>query len=550
MAVAEAKREVRDSGRTLEVELVELRRQAHFWKAQHERAAQREAAWKERAKEKDEIIGRQQDEILQLTETIAKLQAQIQWFEKRFFGSSSEKNDSSAGDGDEEGSENSSKKRGKRGQRRGKTGHGRKRRPELPTKEIIHDIPEDQRCCFRCGKAFDPFPGTEDSEEIHCEFRVERYVHKRLRYRPTCDCGAVPGILAAPPPPKLIPKGMFTTGFWVWLLQEKFLFQRPLYRTRQVLGLEGLDVSQGTLTGGLQRIRDLVQPLYGRMLEPVRGAGHWHMDETGWRVFVDMEGKTGHRWWLWVVVTDQVCAYLLEPTRSADVPRNLLGENARGIINADRYSAYKALGEGLLIAFCWAHVRRDFVRVRNGYEDYGEWADAWIERIRELYELNEKRLEVLSKPSRFRAKDRALRSALFAMQRQWESELAGEGLSDAQRKPLESLRDHWDGLTLFVEYPWVPMDNNEAERRLRNPVVGRKNYYGSGSIWSGMLAASLFTIYQTLLLNHLDPQKYLTAYFEACAQNGGRPPEDIDRFLPWNLSEEQKAAWGAAERPP
>jgi len=33
------------------------------------------------------------------------------------------------------------------------------------------------------------------------------------------------------------------------------------------------------------------------------------------------------------------------------------------------------------------------------------------------------------------------------------------------------------------------MDNNEAERRLRNPVVGRKNYYGNGSVWSGVLSA-------------------------------------------------------------
>ena len=40
-----------------------------------------------------------------------------------------------------------------------------------------------------------------------------------------------------------------------------------LYRIRQVLELEGLSVSQGTLTGGLQRIGALLQPLYARILE-------------------------------------------------------------------------------------------------------------------------------------------------------------------------------------------------------------------------------------------------------------------------------------------
>jgi hypothetical protein len=96
---------------------------------------------------------------------------------------------------------------------------------------------------------------------------------------------------------------------------------------------------------------------------------------------------------------------------------------------------------------------------------------------------------------------------------------------------------------LFVDHPEIPMDNNEAERRLRNPVVGRKNYYGRGSIWSGVLSATLFTLFQTLLKNHLDPQKWLLAYFQACAEQGGHAPENIEAFLPWNLSEPQKALW-------
>ena len=94
------------------------------------------------------------------------------------------------------------------------------------------------------------------------------------------------------------------------------------------------------------------------------------------------------------------------------------------------------------------------------------------------------------------------------------------------------------------------MDNNESERRLRNPVIGRKNYYGRGSQWSVMLSAILFTLFQTLLKNQIDPQKWLFAYFQACAENGGRPPEDLDSFLPWNLAPNKKEAWYYPERPP
>ena len=55
------------------------------------------------------------------------------------------------------------------------------------------------------------------------------------------------------------------------------------------------------------------------------------------------------------------------------------------------------------------------------------------------------------------------------------------------------MQRQWDGLTLFLDFPEVPLDNNECERLLRTPVVGRKNFYGSGARWSGELAAMLWT---------------------------------------------------------
>ena len=82
---------------------------------------------------------------------------------------------------------------------------------------------------------------------------------------------------------------------------------------------------------------------------------------------------------------------------------------------------------------------------------------------------------------------------------------------------------------MFVDQPEVAMDNNAAERALRNPVVGRKNYYGSGSRWSAQLAASLFSIFATLRLNGLNPRLWLRDYLQACARQGG------DRHPTWIL---------------
>ncbi|MBV8316197.1 MAG: transposase [Planctomycetaceae bacterium] len=129
------------------------------------------------------------------------------------------------------------------------------------------------------------------------------------------------------------------------------------------------------------------------------------------------------------------------------------------------------------------------------------------------------------------------------MEQQREAELAETALHPARRQVLESLRQHWPGLTLFVDHPEVAMDNNTAERSERGPVVGRKNYYGSGSVWSGRLAAMLFSLFQTLALWGINPRVWLTAYLSACGEAGGQAPAQPEALLPWNLSEEQRQAW-------
>ena len=384
-----AKREVIKTGPGRN-EMIELRLAAHYWEGMHARVSKLSAMWKERSQQNEKVVKQLRRNLRDRDEKIAEQQARIAWLERQLFGQKSEKGtpDSSQGDQDDQEELTKGAEKRKRGQKRGTKGHGRRRRPELPTEDRIHDVPEEKRVCPKCGKQYGRFPRSEDSEEIHYEYRVVRIVHKRAMYHQACTCPDVPGIITAPAPPKLIPKGLFSIGFWNWVLLEKFLFQRPLYRIRAVLALQGLFVSQGTLTGGLKRIGEMVQPLYGRMFDRVRAASHWHMDETRWWLFYEAEGKHSHRWWLWVTITNEVCVYLLDPTRSAKVPRTILGEDIEGIISADRWPSYKVVGKKILVAFCWSHVRRDFLKVFNGYSKLRTWAQSWVDRIVEAYKLN------------------------------------------------------------------------------------------------------------------------------------------------------------------
>ena len=100
---------------------------------------------------------------------------------------------------------------------------------------------------------------------------------------------------------------------------------------------------------------------------------------------------------------------------------------------------------------------------------------------------------------------------------------------------MQSMVVHWAGLTVFVARSEIPMDNNVAERDMRTPVVGRKNFYGSGSQWSGKLAATMYSVLQTLKLWGINSRTWLAAYLQACGDNGGEPPGDISTFLPWQM---------------
>ena len=167
--------------------------------------------------------------------------------------------------------------------------------------------------------------------------------------------------------------------------------------------------------------------------------------------------------------------------------------------------------------------------------------------IGELYQLNDKRLEVLAQPKEFAQADRRVREQVTKMEQQAKAELAEPQLPPAKKAVLESMGNHWTGLTVFVEHPEVPMDNNTAERAERGPVVGRKNYYGSGSLWSGQLAAMLFSLFQTLALWNVNPRVWLQEYLQACARAGGQAPADVEPFMPWKMSEQKRKEWSLAK---
>jgi len=197
------------------------------------------------------------------------------------------------------------------------------------------------------------------------------------------------------------------------------------------------------------------------------------------------------------------------------------------------------------LAFCWAHQRRDFLELANSYPDLSAWAMQWVDAIAQLYRLNASRLQAPADSTERATHQSALHQAVQRMASQRAAALADPGLALPAAKVLHSMSEHWSGLTVFVESAWVPMDNNTAERDARLAVVGRKNFYGSGSRWSGQLAATMYSLLMTAKLWGLNARSWLGAYLQACADSGNRAPLDIAAFLPWAMDATRLAAMRA-----
>jgi len=511
----------------LERENLGLRQQAGYWQSRHRDAVRR---------------------IGELEQQVEHLQGEKRQLQADLFGRRSEttplKDRSNHLDDPQDDTREPARKRG---QQAGNPAPKRRDYSSLPIREVFVDLPHEQCVCPDCGQPLRLRSDTEDSEQIEIDVCAHRRVIHRRRYERTCACQGN-RTLTAPSVPKLIPKGLYGTSIWVEILLDKFFGFRPTERFLASWRLEDLDLAAGTVNDGLQRLEILLRPIY-EAIKQRNPQGDLHLaDETRWRVFVVQEGKQGYGWWLWVLSAPDTVVYVLDASRSHAVPEGHYRAESRGVLVVDRYSAYKAMiwvKDGMIVlAFCWSHVRRDFIRVGKGWPELKTWALEWLRRIRVLYQLNHRRLETENGSAAFGETDGCLRQAVAEMKMQRETELARTDLATPCRKVLESLAAHWEGLTLFVDDPRIPMDNNTSERRARGPAVARKNFYGSGSLWSGQLAAAVFSIFATLALSGLNPRKWLMWYFEHCAAAGGKVPGDIQRFLPWNLRQEKKNELG------
>src|SRR5437867_8370429 len=152
---------------------IALKWEANYWRAQHARLVQREAALKAQ---------------------VEALEAQLRDLTQRLYGKKSEQSAGSEALGQSQPAHPR-----KRGQQPGSQGHGRSDRSILPVVVEVHDVSEAAQHCPACGEAFTPFPGAEESTLIAVQSQAHIRRIQRPRYHKTCGCPHVKGIVTAPP---------------------------------------------------------------------------------------------------------------------------------------------------------------------------------------------------------------------------------------------------------------------------------------------------------------------------------------------------------------
>jgi len=334
-----------------------------------------------------------------------RISAELAVLQRLVFGRSSERtrpqpaadDEDQSGPGDTPGERQSGDR-----PRRGPGGRaGRRDYSHLPRVEVIWDFTEGGYCCPQCSSPFESF-GEYAAEQVDWRVTVRVVVHRRRRYRRRCRCEG-PRTVTAPGPPKAIGKGLFSNGFIAMLLVERYVAGRSQNSLVAGLTRHGAQISPATLVGTCTAAGALLAPLEEQIVARSRDSWHLHADETSWHVFTPDTGDGPARWWLWVFIGADTTCFVMDPTRAGTVPARHAGIDTdtdqltpdddggprRLVISSDFSTVYASAGkrtDGLTNLYCWAHIRRYFVRAGDANPTQLQyWTRDWLDRIKTLY---------------------------------------------------------------------------------------------------------------------------------------------------------------------
>jgi transposase len=343
----------------------------------------------------------------------------------------------------------------------GQPGHPRQQRPLLPP-EALSGEPQEHRLdhCPRCGHDLLPAdrpPRIVQQVDI-LEVPVRWEEHRGLPgWCPHCQ-----KLRWAPLPAAVERGGLVGPRLTALIAYLKGACHASYATIRKFLrDVVHVTISRGQLVKIIGKVSEALDQPYQELLERLPRESRLNVDETGHK-------DGGEPWWTWCFRASLYTLFKVEPTRSADVLIEVLGDEFNGVLGCDYFSAYRRYMRvcGAVVQFCLAHLIRD-IRFLSTLPDARE--RAYGERLcvgmRQLFAIIHER-ERLSERT-FRSRLRAARDALL------EQALRDVPPAKHSQNLAERLATHGQAYFEFVTTPDVEPTNNLAEQAIRFVVLDR-----------------------------------------------------------------------------
>ena len=410
----------------------------------------------------------------------------------------------------------------------------------LPRVDVTIE-PEDTNC--PCCRSPMHRIGEETSERldvIPAQFRVI------VTHRPKFACRACEeAVVQAPAPERLIKGGLPTEALVAHVLVSKFAWHLPLYRQAQILRSQGIDIARAVLAFWVGYAAAELTPVYLRMRELLLCSGKIAVDETTAPVLDPGRGQV-KKGYFWAIARDDrpwggsdppAVAYTYAPGRGAVHALKLL-DGYRGVVQCDGYAAYKAItgksgGAAITLAFCWAHLRRQFYDIEK--DGPAPVASEALEKIAKLY-LIEKTIRGRSAAERRAVRQERSGPLVLEIKSWFEHQLTRLSGKSKTAEAIRYALHHWEGLTRFLDDGRIELDTNIVERSIRPIVLNRKNALFAGHDEGAQNWACIASLIETCKLNGVDPQTYFDDVLTKLVNLW--PASRLDELMPWNWASE------------
>jgi transposase len=424
-------------------------------------------------------------------------------------------------------------------EKRGRKGaHGRKPLPvDLPRERVVHEPAAAELSCASCHGAKTKIGESisEQLEYVPASFKVLEHV--RPKY--ACKC-CQEGVVIAALPPMPIEKGRPGPGLLAFVLTAKYCDHLPLYRLENIFARQGLEIARSTLCGWIASVYELLTPIFDELRRSVLSSRVLHGDDTPVLCLENSLGGGRKQGYLWVYVGDRdEVVYDFTLSRGRDGPNQFLRE-WKGKLQVDGHTSWEDLfARGDVVeAGCWAHARRYFF---DAVASDTARATRMLALIQRMYAVEREAKGAEHDADKRGDLRREQTRPILAEIRALLDELAPQALPKSELgRAIGYANNQWDALVRFADDGELAIDNNSAERGMRDVAVGRKNWLFTGSPEGGKRAALLYSLINSCKLQKIDPFKYLRDVIDRVSTH---PASRVAELTPrgWKASRAQTA---------